>query len=93
MALEQARNGITCNAVCPGFVLTPLVETQVKDRMSENPKLSRQEVIETIILAKQPTKEFATVEQIAASVAFLCADDAAQITGTTLSVDGGWTAQ
>jgi 3-hydroxybutyrate dehydrogenase len=93
VALEQARNGITCNAVCPGFVHTPLVEIQVKDQMKAHPKLDRETVIHDVILAKQPTKEFATVDQIAAATAFLCSAQAAQITGTTLSVDGGWTAQ
>ncbi len=83
---------MTCNAVCPGFVLTPLVETQIEDRAKET-GLDRETTIRDVILAKQPSKQFATVEQIAASTAFLCSDDAAQITGTTLSVDGGWTAQ
>lgn len=92
VALEQAGKGITCNAVCPGFVLTPLVETQIADRARES-GLDRETTIRDIILAKQPSKEFATVEQIAAATAFLCSQEAAQITGTTLSVDGGWTAQ
>ena len=92
VALEQAGKGVTCNAVCPGFVLTPLVETQIEDRAREA-GLDRETTIRDIILAKQPSKEFATVEQIAAATAFLCSEDAAQITGTTLSVDGGWTAQ
>lgn len=92
VALEQAGKGVTCNAVCPGFVLTPLVETQIGDRAREA-GVDRDTAIRDIILARQPSKEFATVGQIAAAVAFLCSDDAAQITGTTLSVDGGWTAQ
>ncbi len=92
IALELAGQGVTCNAVCPGFVLTPLVETQIEDRARET-GLDREATIRDVILAKQPSKQFATVEQIAASTAFLCSDDAAQITGTTLSVDGGWTAQ
>lgn len=92
IALELAGQGVTCNAVCPGFVLTPLVETQIEDRAKET-GLDRESTIRDVILAKQPSKQFATVEQIAASTAFLCSDDAAQITGTTLSVDGGWTAQ
>ncbi len=92
VALELAGEGVTCNAVCPGFVLTPLVETQIGDRAREA-GLDRETTIRDIILAKQPSKEFATVEQIAAATAFLCSDEAAQITGTTLSVDGGWTAQ
>ena len=92
VALELAGKGVTCNAVCPGFVLTPLVETQIEDRAKET-GLDRETVIRDIILAKQPSKEFATVEEIAAATAFLASREAAQITGTTLSVDGGWTAQ
>ena len=92
VALELAGKGVTCNAVCPGFVLTPLVETQIEDRAREL-GLDRETVIRDVILAKQPSKEFATAGEIGASVAFLCSDDAAQITGTTLSIDGGWTAQ
>lgn len=92
VALELAGQGVTCNAVCPGFVLTPLVETQIEDR-SREAGLDRETTIRDIILAKQPSKQFATVAEIGAAVAFLCSNDAAQITGTTLSVDGGWTAQ
>lgn len=92
VALELAGKGVTCNAVCPGFVLTPLVEVQIEDRARET-GLDRDTVIRDIILAKQPSKEFATVEEIAAATAFLASREAAQITGTTLSVDGGWTAQ
>jgi 3-hydroxybutyrate dehydrogenase len=91
-ALETAGQGITANAVCPGFVLTPLVERQIEDLMAQTGE-SREEVVANRILQKQPSKQFATVEEIGASVAFLASDDAAQITGTTLSVDGGWTAQ
>lgn len=91
IALELAGEGVTCNAVCPGFVLTPLVETQIDDRAREA-GLDRETTIRDIILEKQPSKQFATVEQIAGATAFLCSEDAAQITGTTLSVDGGWTA-
>ena len=91
IALELAGKGVTANAVCPGFVLTPLVETQIEDRAKEL-GLDRETTIRDVILEKQPSKQFATVEQIAATTAFLCSDDAAQITGTTLSVDGGWTA-
>ncbi|RIK84469.1 MAG: 3-hydroxybutyrate dehydrogenase [Hyphomicrobiales bacterium] len=92
VALELAGKGVTCNAVCPGFVLTPLVEVQIEDRAKET-GLDRETVIRDIILARQPSKEFATVEEIAAATAFLASREAAQITGTTLSVDGGWTAQ
>lgn len=91
-ALETGGQGITCNAVCPGFVLTPLVEKQIEDLMAEK-GLDRETVVADHVLRKQPSREFATVEQIAGTVAFLCSDDAAQITGTTISVDGGWTAQ
>jgi 3-hydroxybutyrate dehydrogenase len=91
VALETAGLGVTCNAVCPGFVLTPLVETQIADRMAET-GLDRETTIRDVILEKQPSKQFATVEQIAAAAAFLASEAAAQITGTTLSVDGGWTA-
>jgi len=92
IALELAGTGVTCNAVCPGFVLTPLVETQITDRANEL-GVDRETAIRDVILARQPSKQFATVEQIAAATVFLASNDAAQITGTTLSVDGGWTAQ
>ena len=92
-ALELAGSGVTANAVCPGFVLTPLVEKQIVDLDAQNPGVGRDRVIRDMILQKQPSKQFATVEEIASSVAFLCSDAAAQITGTTLSIDGGWTAQ
>ena len=91
VALELAGQGVTCNAVCPGFVLTPLVETQIEDRAKET-GLDRETVMRDIILAKQPSKEFVTVGQVADAVAYLCSDGAAQVTGTTLSIDGGWTA-
>lgn len=89
--LETAREAITCNAVCPGYVLTPLVEAQIPDTMKEY-KMDRDEVIEKVMLERQPSKEFVTVEQLGDTVVFLCSDAAAQITGTTISVDGGWTA-
>lgn len=91
IALETAEEPITCNAVCPGYVLTPLVEAQIPDTMKEY-GMDRDTVIRDVMLARQPSKEFATVEQLGGTVAFLCSDDAAQITGTTISVDGGWTA-
>jgi len=90
-ALETAREPITANAICPGYVLTPLVESQIPDTM-EKYGMDRDEVIEKVLLDRQPSKEFATVEQLGGTVVFLCSDAAAQITGTTLSVDGGWTA-
>ncbi len=92
VALETAKEPITCNAVCPGYVLTPLVESQIPDTAKEY-DISEDEAVEKVILAKQPSKEFATVEQMGGIVAFLCSDAAAQITGTTISADGGWTAQ
>lgn len=90
-ALETAEEPITCNAICPGYVLTPLVEAQIPDTMREY-DMDRETVVRDILLARQPSKDFATVEQLGGTTAFLCSDDAAQITGTTISVDGGWTA-
>ena len=92
VALETAEDPITCNAICPGYVLTPLVEAQIPDQMKAH-GMDRDTVVREIMLAKQPSKEFATTAQIGGTTAFLCSDDAAQITGTSLSVDGGWTAQ
>ncbi len=90
-ALETAREPITANAICPGYVLTPLVEAQIPDTM-EKYGMGREEVIEKVMLERQPSREFATVEQLGGTCAFLCSEAAAQITGTTVSVDGGWTA-
>lgn len=90
-ALETAEEPITANAICPGYVLTPLVEAQIPDTMKEY-DMSREDVIRNVMLTRQPSKEFATVEQMGGTAAFLCSDAAAQITGTTISVDGGWTA-
>jgi 3-hydroxybutyrate dehydrogenase len=90
-ALETAKEDITCNAICPGYVLTPIVEKQIPDTMKEY-DMSREEVIENVMLTRQPSKEFATVEQMGGTATFLCSSAAAQITGTTISVDGGWTA-
>src|SRR3954451_22630334 len=92
VALEAAGKGITCNAICPGWVRTPLVEKQIDDQARVN-GLSREEVIPKIILERQPSKQFVKVEEIAATAVFLCSDGAASITGTSLSVDGGWVAQ
>ena len=90
-ALETAREPITCNALCPGYVLTPLVEAQIPDTMREY-DMTREEVIEKVLLERQPSKEFATVEQMGGICLFLCSPAADQITGTTISADGGWTA-
>ncbi|MEQ9258520.1 MAG: 3-hydroxybutyrate dehydrogenase [Roseovarius sp.] len=90
-ALETAEEPITCNAICPGYVLTPLVEAQIPDTMKEY-GMEREEVIRNVMLARQPSKEFATVEQLGGTALYLCSDAAAQVTGTTISVDGGWTA-
>lgn len=91
VALEVAEEGITCNAICPGYVLTPLVENQIADQMKVH-NLPRERAVKDVMLQRQPTREFARVEDIGALTVFLCSDAAAQITGTTLSVDGGWTA-
>ncbi len=91
VALETAQEPITANAICPGYVLTPLVESQIPDTMKEY-NMTRDEVVKNVMLTRQPSKEFATVEQLGGTTVFLCSDAAAQITGTTLSVDGGWTA-
>ena len=91
VALETAQEPITCNAICPGYVLTPLVEAQIPDTMKEY-NMSREDVVKNVMLTRQPSKEFATVEQLGGTTVFLCSDAASQITGTTISVDGGWTA-
>jgi 3-hydroxybutyrate dehydrogenase len=91
VALELASSGITCNAICPGYVLTPLVEAQIPAQMKAH-NMDRETVIRDVMLDKQPTKKFVTVEQIAATATFLACDAAAQINGTHVSVDGGWTA-
>lgn len=91
VALETAEEPITCNAICPGYVLTPLVEAQIPDTM-EKYSMGREEVIKKVMLERQPSREFATVEQLGGTAVFLCSDAAAQITGTAISVDGGWTA-
>ncbi len=91
VALETAQEPITANAICPGYVLTPLVEAQIPDTMKEY-NMSREDVIKNVMLERQPSKEFATTKQLGGTCVFLCSDAAAQITGTTLSVDGGWTA-
>lgn len=91
VALETAQEPITANAICPGYVLTPLVEAQIPDTMAKY-NMDRETVIKEVLLERQPSKEFATTGQLGGVVEFLCSDAAAQITGTTISVDGGWTA-
>ena len=90
-ALETAEESITCNAICPGYVLTPLVEAQIPDQMKAH-NMDRDTVIREVMLERQPSREFATTAQIGGTVVFLCSPAAEQITGTTISVDGGWTA-
>jgi 3-hydroxybutyrate dehydrogenase len=92
VALEVAERGITVNAICPGYVLTPLVEKQIPDQ-AKSRGISEEQVKRDVILGAQPTKKFVTVEQIGALALFLCSDDAASITGAALPIDGGWTAQ
>jgi 3-hydroxybutyrate dehydrogenase len=92
VALEVAETGITVNAICPGYVLTPLVEKQIPDTAAAR-GITREAVIKDVLLAAQPTRKFVTVEQVASLAAYLTSDGAASITGTLLSVDGGWTAQ
>lgn len=92
IALEVATQGITVNCICPGYVWTSLVENQIPDTMKAR-GLTRDQVINDVLLANQPQKQFVQVEQLAALAVFLCRDEASAMTGTNLSVDGGWTAQ
>jgi len=91
IALETATDGITVNCISPGYVWTPLVEKQIPDTMKAR-NMTREQVINEVLLSAQPTKQFVTVEEVAAIVVFLCSDSAKQITGANISVDGGWTA-
>lgn len=91
VALEVAELGITVNAVCPGYVLTPLVQKQIPDTARAR-GISEDEVVRNVLLAAQPTRKFVTVEEVAALVRFLCGRDAASITGAVLPIEGGWTA-
>src|ERR1700757_1269957 len=92
VALETATFGVTVNCISPGYVWTPLVEKQIPDTMKAR-GLTKEQVIDDVLLAAQPTKQFVTVEQVAALAVYLCSDVAAQITGANLSIDGGWTAE
>jgi 3-hydroxybutyrate dehydrogenase len=92
VALEVAENGITVNAICPGYVLTPLVEKQIPDQ-AKSRGISEEAVKRDVLLHAQPTKKFVTTEEIGALAMFLCSEGAASITGAALPIDGGWTAQ
>jgi 3-hydroxybutyrate dehydrogenase len=90
-AMETAEDGITCNAICPGYVWTPLVQKQIPEQAKAH-GMSEEEVVRKVLLANQPNKRFATVEEMGALAVFLCSQGAASMTGTALPVDGGWTA-
>jgi 3-hydroxybutyrate dehydrogenase len=92
VALESATFGITMNAICPGYVWTPLVEKQIPDTAKAR-GITEEQVINDVLLHSQPTKKFVTIEQVAALAAFLASEDAASITGAIIPIDGGWTAQ
>jgi 3-hydroxybutyrate dehydrogenase len=92
LALELATHGITANCISPGYVWTPLVENQIPDTMAAR-GLTREQVLNDVMLVRQPTRQFVLPEQVAAMALFLCRDDAAQITGANISMDGGWTAE
>lgn len=92
IALEHARDGVTCNAICPGYVLTGLVQAQIPDQ-AKSRGISEEDVIQNVLLAAQPTKQFVTVDQVASFALYLASDAAAQINGAILTIDGGWTAQ
>ena len=92
VALESAEFGVTVNAICPGYVLTLLVENQIPD-LAQSRGLTEEQIKRDVMLNAQPTKTFVTVDQIAAMALYLCSEAAASVTGTTLSIDGGWTAQ
>ena len=91
VALELAEHGVTANAICPGYVLTPLVQKQIPDTAKAR-GISEEAVMRDVLLAAQPTKKFVEVSEVAALTAFLCSDEAASITGTVMPIDGGWTA-
>eukprot|EP01119_Soliformovum_irregulare_P007865 TRINITY_DN2041_c0_g1_i2.p1 TRINITY_DN2041_c0_g1~~TRINITY_DN2041_c0_g1_i2.p1 ORF type:complete len:301 (+),score=64.90 TRINITY_DN2041_c0_g1_i2:55-903(+) len=92
LALETAGSGITCNSINPGWVLTPLVQKQIEDKARAN-GISMEQATENLLMEKQPSRQFVNVDDLAATAAFLCSNEAQQITGISLPVDGGWTAQ
>jgi 3-hydroxybutyrate dehydrogenase len=92
VALELATFKITCNCISPGYVWTPLVEKQIPDTMKAR-NMTREQVINEVLLDAQPTREFVAVEHVAALALFLCGDEAAQIAGANIPIDGGWTVQ
>ena len=90
-ALETAEDGITCNAICPGYVRTPLVEQQIDDQARAH-GIPREQVVTDVLLKNQPNKKFVEVAELAALAVFLCSDGGASVTGAALPMDGGWTA-
>ena len=92
VALELAETAITCNAICPGYVRTPLVDGQI-ERQAQLHGLPREQVIRDVILAAQPSRRFVEVEEVAALAVFLCGDHARSITGAAIAIDGGWSAR
>ena len=91
MACDHGPEGIRVNAICPGYVLTPIVEKQIPDQMKAH-NMDRETVLREVILVKHPSKQFATIEEMTSATLMLCGEHSAQITGTTISIDGGWTA-
>jgi 3-hydroxybutyrate dehydrogenase len=92
LALEVAEQGVTSNAICPGYVMTPIVEKQIDDQARVH-GIPRENVIRDVILAPQPTKQFVRIEDVASLALYLASEAAAQINGASLSIDGGWTAR
>ena len=91
VAMETAEEPITCNAICPGYVLTPIVEKQIPDQMATH-NMDRETVLREVILTKHPSRQFATIEELGSATLMLCGEHSGQMTGTTISIDGGWTA-